>query len=197
MTLRKTVLIVALLNLIWFFVQMGIALSINSVALLADGVDYLEDVAVNLLIFIALGWSTLARARMGKAMAFIILIPAAFAAWKAFEKFNDPVSPDALIMILAGLGALVINGICAYLLVAFKNESGSMTKAAWLAARNDLIANLAIVVVGIVTMWVGNGWPDIVAGLLILLINLGAAKEVWEAATEETDELIESLGDDD
>lgn len=46
---------VAALNLSYFFVEMGVALSIGSVALFADGVDFLEDVAINLLIFIALG----------------------------------------------------------------------------------------------------------------------------------------------
>lgn len=196
MTLRQTVITVALINLAWFFVQMSIALAIGSISLLADGVDYLEDTAVNILIAVALGWSVRARARMGKAMAIIILLPAAYAAWEAFSKFSDPYEPDAWVMILAGLGALAVNGLCAWMLMRFRSAQGSMTKAAWLAARNDVIANAAIIIVALVTMWTGSGWPDILLGLLILIINLGAAKEVWEAATEETEELIENLGTD-
>lgn len=196
MTLRRTVITVALINLAWFFVQGAIALEIGSISLLADAVDYLEDTAVNLLIAIALGWSVLARARMGKAMAIIILLPAAYAAWEAFSKFSDPYEPDAKIMILAGIGALIINGICAWMLMRFRSAKGSMTKAAWLAARNDVIVNAAIILIALVTMWTGSGWPDIVLGLFILILNFGAAKEVWEAATEESDELIENLGTD-
>ena len=60
-----------------------------------------------------------------------------------------------------------------------------MTKAAWLAARNDVIINIAIIAMALLTMAVGSGWPDLVLGVIILVINLGAAKEVWEAATEE------------
>ena len=196
MKLRTTVIAVAIINLVWFFVQMSVALSIGSISLLADGVDYLEDTAVNLLIAIALGWSVKTRSRMGKAMAVIIVFPAAFAAWEAFAKFSNPYEPDGWIMIFAGVGALLVNGLCAWLLMRFRAAKGSMTKAAWLAARNDVIANAAIIVTALVTMWSGSGWPDIILGLLILVINLKAAKEVWEAATEESNELIQNLGTD-
>ena len=46
------------------------------------------------------------------------------------------------------LGALVINLTCAVLLVRHRHHSGSLTKAAWLSARNDAVANLAIIAVG-------------------------------------------------
>ena len=52
--LRITVLTVALRNLAYFFIEGGIALAIDSASLLADSVDFLEDTATNLLIFIAL-----------------------------------------------------------------------------------------------------------------------------------------------
>jgi Co/Zn/Cd efflux system component len=55
-SLRRTVLLVAALNFAYFWVEMGVALAIGSVSLFADSVDFLEDTAVNLLIFIALGW---------------------------------------------------------------------------------------------------------------------------------------------
>ena len=67
--IRRTVLIVAALNLAYFGVEVAVALAIGSVALLADSVDFLEDTAVNLVIFVALGWSLRARARMGRVMA--------------------------------------------------------------------------------------------------------------------------------
>ena len=71
--LRRIVLIVAMLNLSYFFVEFTVALMAGSVSLLADSVDFLEDTAINLLIFLALGWPLARRAAMGKAMALIIL----------------------------------------------------------------------------------------------------------------------------
>ena len=52
---KRTVLAVAGLNFGYFWVEVVVALAIGSVALFADSVDFLEDTAVNLLIFFALG----------------------------------------------------------------------------------------------------------------------------------------------
>ncbi|GEN81148.1 cation transporter [Actinotalea fermentans] len=184
-TVRRTVLTVAGLNLGYFFVEVAVALAIGSVSLLADSVDFLEDTAVNLLIVLALGWSLHARSRAGKVMALIILVPAAAAAWQVADKIGDPVAPAALPLTLAALGAVVVNATCALLLVRIRHHAGSMTTAAWLAARNDVLVNVAIIAVGGLTAWTGSGWPDVVLGIGILLLGLTAAKEVWEAAEEE------------
>ena len=58
--LRRVVLVVAVLNFGYFFVELTVALVAGSVSLLADSVDFLEDTAINLLVALALGW-TLAR----------------------------------------------------------------------------------------------------------------------------------------
>lgn len=46
-------LIVALLNLAYFFVEFFGALAIGSASLFADSADFLEDTAINLLVFFA------------------------------------------------------------------------------------------------------------------------------------------------
>ncbi len=73
--LRRIVLIVAALNLSYFFVEFTVALVAGSVSLLADSVDFLEDTAINMLILFALGWPLAKRAATGKAMALVILGP--------------------------------------------------------------------------------------------------------------------------
>jgi Co/Zn/Cd efflux system component len=62
-SLRRAVLLVALLNLSYFFVEFGAAISIGSVSLFADSIDFLEDTSVNILILLALGWSQQARSQ--------------------------------------------------------------------------------------------------------------------------------------
>ena len=184
-TVRRTVLGVAALNLGYFGVEASVALAIGSVSLLADSVDFLEDTAVNLLVFLALGWSLRARSRAGKVMAVVILVPAVAAAWQVVEKVGDPVAPAALPLVLAALGAVLVNGVCALLLVRIRHHGGSMTTAAWVAARNDVLINVAIVVVGALTAWTGSAWPDVVLGVGIIVLGLWAAREVWEVAEEE------------
>ena len=185
MSLRRVVLAVALLNLSYFFVELAVALEAGSVSLLADSVDFLEDTAINLLIFVALGWPMARRAVMGKAMAAILVVPASVAAWQAVQAFSDPVAPDASPVVLASLGAIGVNGVSAWLLVRVRHHGGSLSRAAFLSARNDVVVNLAIIAMAGVTLWTGSGWPDLILGCVIILIALHAAHEVWEVSEEE------------
>src|SRR5665647_1383562 len=125
--LRRTVLLVAGLNLSYFGVEVVVAL-----------------------------------ARTGKVMAAVILLPAVAAAWQAIVKVADPVAPRPVPLMLAAGGAVVVNAACALILLRVRHHGGSMTRAAWLAARNDVAIGAAIIV-----------------------LNLTAAKEVWEVAEEE------------
>ncbi len=177
--------LVAAANVAYFFVEFAVARTIGSVSLLADSVDFLEDTAVNTLILIALGWSLAARARTGKLMAIIICVPAVAAVWEAVAKFSSPEAPDPASLMLTAGGAIVVNAGCALLLARVRHHGGSLSQAAFLAARNDVAANAAIIAMGGLTAWTRSGWPDIALGLLIVVLNLSAAREVWEAATEE------------
>jgi Co/Zn/Cd efflux system component len=184
--LKKTVLVVALLNLGYFGVEFAVALAIGSVSLFADSVDFLEDASINLLILAGLGWSVRNRARLGMLLAGILLIPGIATLWTAWEKFNDLAAPAPLPLSLAGAGALAVNLTSALLLARFRHHSGSLTKAAFLSARNDAFANIAIIAAGLVTAFLWrSAWPDLVVGLAIAAMNLDAAREVWEAAREE------------
>ena len=183
--LGRTVRLVAILNLAYFAVEFGVALHIGSVSLLADSVDFLEDAAVNFLIFAALGWSMRRRARVGMALAGILLVPALAFVWALWRKYADPVSPDAIPLTLTGGGALIINLFCAFSLARFRHHSGSLTKAAFLSARNDALANIAIIAAGLITVFTRSPWPDVVAGVGIAAMNVDAAKAVWTTARDE------------
>lgn len=184
--MRKAITLVALLNLGYFGIEFVVALRIGSVSLFADSVDFLEDASVNILILLALGWSTRSRARVGMALALILLAPALATLWTAYRSIVVPVPPQPFLLTVTGLGALAVNLSCAYLLAAFRDTEGSLTKAAFLSARNDALANTAIIGAGIVTayMW-HSAWPDLIVGLGIAAMNIDAAREVWHAAREE------------
>jgi Co/Zn/Cd efflux system component len=177
---------VAVLNLAYFGVEFAVALAIGSVSLFADSVDFLEDTSINLLILLALNRSVRTRARVGMALAALLLVPGLATVWTAWEKFHVPIAPAALPLTLAGLGALAVNLVCALLLVRYRRYSGSLSRAAFLSARNDVFANLAIVAAGLATAFAWRSpWPDLVVGLAIALVNLDAAREVWKAARAE------------
>lgn len=183
--LRRAVLIVALLNLGYFGIEFGVAVAIGSVSLFADSVDFLEDTSVNLLILLALSWSLQARARIGMTLAAILLVPALATLWALWSKWQLPVPPAPTPLTLTGLGALAVNFSCALLLTRFRHDSGSLTRAAFLSARNDVFANIGIVLAGLITALVPSALPDVIVGIGIMLINADAAHDVWRAARQE------------
>jgi Co/Zn/Cd efflux system component len=184
--LRRVVRLVALLNFAYFGVEFAVARVIGSVSLFADSIDFLEDASVNFLILAALGWSAAGRARVGMALAGILLVPGLATLWTAWEKFNHPVPPDPLPLSLAGAGALAVNLSCAFMLARYRAHRGSLTRAAFLSARNDALANIAIIGAGLVTAYLWqSAWPDLIVGLGIGALNADAAREVWTAAREE------------
>jgi Co/Zn/Cd efflux system component len=184
--LRRVVAVVALLNLAYFAVEFTVALAIGSVSLFADSIDFLEDASINLLIFTALGWGAARRARVGMLLAGILLVPGLATLWTAWDKLMKPVAPEPLALSLTGAGALAVNATCAALLARYRAEGGSLTRAAFLSARNDACANIAIIAAGLftATLW-ASAWPDIIVGLGIACLNFDAAREVWDAARKE------------
>ena len=183
--LRRIVLVVAALNFAYFFVEFAVALAAGSVSLLADSVDFLEDTTINVLIFVALGWPLARRAVVGKGLAVVILAPAAVATWQAISRFSSPHAPDVVPLVLASLGAIVVNGTSAWLLTTVRDHGGSLSRAAFASARMDVVVNTSIILMGLVTAWTDSGWPDLVLGCVIIALAVHAAHEVWEVSEDE------------
>jgi Co/Zn/Cd efflux system component len=183
--LRRTVVAVALLNLGYFGVEFAVARAIGSVSLFADSIDFLEDASINTLIAVALGWPARRRAAVGALLALVLLVPGIATLVTAWQKLQLPVAPDPTLLGATGAGALAVNLACALLLARVRGHAGSLSKAAFLSARNDAVANVAIVVAGAATALVGNAWPDLAVGIGIAILNAGAARDVWRAARAE------------
>jgi Co/Zn/Cd efflux system component len=103
----------------------------------------------------------------------------------AWEKFAAPLPPQPVPLSLTGAGALAVNLTCAFVLTRHRHHSGSLTKAAFLSARNDAVANIAIIVAGLATVYTRSAWPDLIVGLGIAVMNADAARQVWTAARAE------------
>ncbi len=185
--LRRTVTTVAILNLAYFSVEFTVAHAIGSVSLYADSIDFLEDASVNLLVLAAFGLTAAYRRAVGLGFVALLMAPSLAALWTIWEKLNHPTPADPLQLTLTALGALLVNGYCAYLLAKVRHTGGSLSKAAFLSARNDMAANIAMIAAGGATALTGSIWPDIVVGVAIAVLNAGAAFEVYEAAQGEID----------
>lgn len=179
---KRSILIVALANFSYFFIEFFVARYITATSLFADSVDFLEDASINFLIFLALQWTSKNKVRLGKFLAIILVIPAFAFLYTAWQKFYIPSVPDPSILSITGFGALLVNMSCAYVLMQFRNYQGSLSQAAFLSARNDAIANIAIIFAGSISFIWYSIWPDLLVGFFIMAINLDAAREIWEAS---------------
>ena len=97
MGIRRTVLIVAMLNLIYFVIEFYYGRKFNSVSLIGDSVDFLEDASVNILIAFAIGWSLRKRKYASYALALLLLVPGIAFLWNAIHQFLSPEVPEAAV----------------------------------------------------------------------------------------------------
>ena len=182
---RRTLIIVALLNLAYFLIEFSAAVKINSVSLFADSIDFLEDTFVNLLIFFSYLMTSTLRPKISKILVIIILLPGLTALWAAWEQVMRPSMPEAFELTLVGLGALIVNFTCTIILMRFRKNDESLTKAAFLSARNDVLSNLIIITAGLTIMIYPSIWPDLIAGIIVFSINFDAAYKVYKIANTE------------
>ena len=180
-TLRRVIA----LNLGMFAAEGAVAVTIGSVALMADSIDFLEDASVSLLVLAASAWSARMRARVGMGLAALLVAPTLAAMVMAWLRLRSGTPTQGAALAFTGLAALCVNAVCAWLLARHRAGGGSLIKAAYLSARNDTIANVAIIAAGALTAVTHRIWPDLVVGLGIGVLNAGAAWEVFDEARSE------------
>jgi len=180
-SIRNVVRIVAIANLTYFAVEFFFALRIGSVSLFADSIDFLEDASVNILIFVGLGWSLVARKRLSRFFALLLMIPAVSVVISTVYKINNPSAPSGEVISFVAFGALIVNFTCAFLLAKFRQNQQSLVLAAYLSARNDALANIAVITAGVITMLWVSPIPDLIVGISIGMLNADAAVKVWRS----------------
>ena len=82
---------------------------------------------------------------------------------------------------VVGFLALAANLICAFMLLAFRDTDVNM-RSAWLCSRNDVLANLGVLLAAVGVSWTKSPWPDLVVGISISALILKSAIEVMKDA---------------
>ena len=87
---------------------------------------------------------------------------------------------------MGGIGvlALVANLICAILLLGFRDSDINM-RSAWICSRNDVLANIGVLLAAWGVASPGSSWPDLIVGFSISALILKSAIEVLKDAKME------------
>jgi cation diffusion facilitator family transporter len=182
---QRTVLWMVLgINAVLFVVEFGVGWWARSTALLADSLDMLGDAFVYgfSLWVLHRGIRWRARAALSKGviqLAFVVIVLAQ-AAWRAV----DGTPPVADAMALMGLVALAGNTWAFALLWRHRSDDINMTST-WLCSRNDLIANVAVLVAAAAVWQLDSVWPDVIVGVAIAVLFLRTARDVIRDARNE------------
>lgn len=183
---RQRAVLVAVLwiNAAMFVVESIAGIVADSSALLADSLDMLGDA----LIY---GFSlyVLTRNASWKARAALVkgVIQAAFGVGVLVEVTDKLLHGGTpLGGWMAGVGALALaaNLVCFWLLTRHREQDLNM-RSVWLCSRNDLIANVGVLVAAALVYASGSAWPDIIVGVLIAGLFLKTSVNVIAAAVAE------------
>lgn len=172
------------INAVMFLVEAGAGFMAHSTALLADSLDMLGDsIVYGFSLYILLRserWQAVSALLKGTVMALFGF----FVLGEAVYKILYPVFPVAETMGGIGVVALLANSLCLALLWRHRSDDINM-RSVWLCSRNDIIANLSVLVAAVGVWFTGSGWPDIMIGLFIAAIFLRSAVHVIINAVRE------------
>jgi cation diffusion facilitator family transporter len=174
---RKVLVVVLTINAVLFVVEATAGVLAHSTALLADSLDMLGDALVYgfslYVLWRSAEWKALAAIIKGSIMAVFGVGVLAQAAYKMLAGLV----PSAETMGLIGVLVLVGNAVCFFLLLRHRSDDLNM-RSTWLCSRNDIIANLSVLVAAMGVKVFDASWPDILIGAAIAALFLRSAFSV-------------------
>jgi Co/Zn/Cd efflux system component len=179
-----TLRIVLAINAVMFFVLVGAALYARSTALLSDSLDNLGDALTYALSLYAVTRYAGTKARVALFKGVLILGAALLVLAQIGYRLAMPTVPLFEAMGAATLLALGANGVCLALLTRHRTDDINMSSV-WECSRNDIAANLAVLVAAGAVWLTGSGWPDVLIALGLAILFLRSALRVLTRASRE------------
>ena len=175
------------INGVLFVVELVVGWWAQSTGLIADSIDMLADATIYAIGLYAVGRSAAHKARAALlsgyfqgGLALLILVD-------ILRRMIFGSEPVSLLMMGMGVVALIGNVICLLLINRHKDGEVHM-RASWIFSKNDVIANVGVIVAGALVLWTGSRWPDLIIGLLIVGVVLRGAMQIIAEAREEQTE---------
>lgn len=178
---RQVLMIVLAINAAMFVLEFGTGILAGSVSLMADAADMFGDAMVYGLSLYALNRTD--RWRNGAAVAkgvFILVLGVAVLV-QVGVRLTTGVAPTSLLMAVMGSIALAANLVCLALIWRFRKQDLNMSST-FECSRNDVMANIGVLIAAAGVALFNSPWPDIVIGGLIAVIFLRSAFRVLAEA---------------
>jgi cation diffusion facilitator family transporter len=171
---KRVLTAVLIINAVFFVVEAVAGLLANSTALLADSLDMLGDSLVYGFSLYVLWRSAAWKARAALLKGAIMAVFGVGVLLEVVYKTVTGIVPVAETMGIIGALVLLGNGVCFLLLFTHRSDDLNM-RSTWLCSRNDIIANLSVLLAAAGVKFFNSGWPDILVGAAIAALFLKSA----------------------
>lgn len=172
------------INAMMFVVELLSGIRSYSLALTGDSLDMLGDAIAYGSSLYVIHKSKKAQAGSAMLKGIIMFLTAigvfARAIYQAF--FNAP--PELQIMSSVGFLALIANLFCLFLLTRHRHDNINMSSV-WLCSRNDIIANISVLVAAGLVFLTGTPLPDLMVGFGLTIVFAKSAGKVLSQSWSE------------
>jgi len=172
------------INFSMFLIEVVVGVLSESTALIADSLDMLADAAVYSIGLYAVGKSLSKKINAAFFSGIFQVTLGSLVILDVLRRFVFGSEPEPLLMILIGSIALVANSICLYLISKHRDGEVHM-RASWIFSKNDVIANIGIIVGGVLVYTFGSSYPDLIIGLVISVIVIKGGINIIKDAKNE------------
>lgn len=181
---RRTLLILLSINAVMFLVEATAGWLADSTGLMADSLDMLADASVYGIALYAVGRSPMTQFRAGAASGYLQMALGAGVLLDVVRRFAYGSDPASTMMMVVGGVALAANVACLVLLAKHR-DGGMHMRASWIFSTNDVIANVSVIVSGVLVGVLGSRIPDLVIGLAIAVVVIRGGIRILQEAREQ------------
>lgn len=169
------------LNATMFVVGLAAGLIAESLGLIADSLDMLADALAYGLSLAAISRPALFKARVARLSGTLLLLLGAGVVLDVARRAWLGSDPESGVMMVTAALSLAVNAYVIRLLTRFRRGEVHL-RAAWLFTRADVVANIGVIVSGLLVLLTGSRYPDLIVGLAIGAYVIREALEILENA---------------
>jgi Co/Zn/Cd efflux system component len=152
------------------------------------------DASVYLISLYAIGRSNNLKRKAAKFSGILQTVLAFFVVFEVGRRFIFGSEPLSLLMMTVGCLALIANAICLTLISKHKDD-GIHMRASVIFSANDVIANIGVILSGILVLIFKSRYPDLIIGLIIAaLVFRGGIRIINESQKESKQSKTQSCG---
>jgi Co/Zn/Cd efflux system component len=178
---RRILWYVLLINLAQSALGMGVGIWASSTALIGAALDNLADASVYAVGIYAVGRSVRAKVVAARLSGWLLIGLSILLVGEVIRRFMGSDAPIGPAMMAMAAVNSAINVFCLRLLKRHKGEDVNF-KASAIFTSNDSIVNMAILVSGLLVLWLGSNLPDLILGIVAALFAASGGREILEHA---------------